>query len=139
MQVGAVAVAKASGACGILLGAAAVGEVLGGFLYCLTNMGRGLRWQIMVLHAATSATLAAMGLFAQSPILLLLYLAAGLSSGARDAIGQYAVGIAAPQNSKAEAYAWMTSFMWSVMDWEPWCPVRRTPRRAPRARFSWLP
>ena len=113
MQVGAVAATNASSAGGLLLSAAAAGEVAGGLIYGVVGWQLELRWQLIWLHIGTAATVATMGLVPGLALLLLLYSAAGLTSGMRDALGQHAVGGLAPTGAGTEAFGWLTSFMWA--------------------------
>ena len=113
MQVGAVAATNASSMGGFLLSASAAGEVAGGLIYGVVSWQLELRWQLIWLHIGTAAIVATMGLVPGLAFLLLLYSAAGLTSGMRDALGQHAVGGLAPAGAGTEAFGWMTSFMWA--------------------------
>lgn len=112
LQVGAVSFATVELA-GLLFSVFACGEVAGGLLYGVRSWRGSLRDHLIVLHLATAGATAAMAGLQQAALLIIAYLCAGILGGARDAIGQLAVGRTAAEGYRTEAFSWLTSFMWA--------------------------
>ncbi|HEV7305699.1 MFS transporter [Ensifer sp.] len=112
LQVGAVASVAAATA-SLLLGAFAGGEVVGGLYYGARAGGAKVNRDLVALHLVTAVLFVAMIGVTVPFGLLALYMAAGFFSGARDAIGQLAVGLSASPELRTEAFGWLTSFMWA--------------------------
>lgn len=112
MQIGAVASVTATLA-GVLLGGFAAGEVFGGIFYGALRAQPSVKRGMIAFHLVTACFFILMSMTSNHWLLLLLYLGAGVFSGARDALGQLAVGLSARPEDRTEAFGWLTSFMWA--------------------------
>ena len=112
LQVGAAAIAGGQSAAGVLFAALAAGEVLGGLIYGARTWQGGPKAQFAALHLVTAALLVTAGQFLAVLVAVGLYLLLGLAGGARDVVGQLAIGGAAKAAQRAEAFAWLTTAMW---------------------------
>ncbi|EKF20099.1 MFS transporter [Nitratireductor pacificus] len=112
LQVGAAASTGAA-ATGLLFSAFAMGEVAGGLLYGARKGPASVKPHMISLHLVTACFLLLMSQVTGLWALLALYLAAGLFGGARDTLGQLAVGLGAQPGHRTEAFGWLASFMWA--------------------------
>ncbi|WP_203708496.1 MFS transporter, partial [Asanoa iriomotensis] len=109
----AAAEADSPGAAGLLIGAVSLGTVVSALVYGTRPPATSLARQMFLFHAATALVLAGVS---RAPTLLLLgcaLLALGLVGGPRDTLHQLALGDAAPERYRTEAFAWMGSSMWA--------------------------
>lgn len=110
LQIGAAANGPPGAAAGVLT-LLAVGEIAGGLIVGSRTWPGTTRTQLVVLHTGT-ALLLLIPLPIGAPVFRGgLYAAAGLGSGARDALGQVALGQSAGTRA-AEAFAWLGSVTW---------------------------
>ena len=112
LQVGAAAGATAAAA-SILFSVFAGGEVVGGLLSGVRSRDANVKRDMMVFHLATACLFVLMSWVLESWGLLVLYVGVGLLSGARDALGQFAIGISARPEDRTEAFGWLSGFMWA--------------------------
>jgi len=70
------------------------------------------------VHLAVLHLIAALAFLAAAPLpaftlRAMLYLGAGVASGARDALNQLVLGDAAAAEHRTETFAWLATFMWA--------------------------
>ncbi|MEU4392719.1 MFS transporter [Kribbella sp. NPDC023855] len=113
LDIAAVALGIGHGAtAGWLMGAVAVGEVIGGLVYGARPWTATARRQLTVLHAVTAVVLVAVGAISALPLIGVFFLAAGLVGGVRDTVNQVVLTETAPAAYRTEAFAWLSTCMW---------------------------
>jgi MFS family permease len=112
MQIAAAASTNGHSTTGLLTGALAIGELAGALAYGARRWSASRRGQLTALHLLTAIVLTMTGAVTALLVIGLFYLAAGLASGARDALNQTVLGDATATAYRTEAFAWLTTFMW---------------------------
>jgi predicted MFS family arabinose efflux permease len=98
---------------GILLSVLSVGVVIGGLTFGGRKWPGSSRRQLVVSYAATAAILVIASPDFGIVIFGFLVALIGLIGGALDTLLQIALGNAAPDQHRTEAFAWLTTVMWA--------------------------
>ncbi|GAA4551570.1 MFS transporter [Amycolatopsis samaneae] len=113
--VGVTAVATTGGVpelSGVLLGAYSFGVVVSALGFGTRQRDPRPRRQLATLHAASAVLLVVTGLVPGFLLNAALLVVVGLVAGPRDALHQVVLGDVAAPEHRAEAFAWMSTFMW---------------------------
>lgn len=100
-------------AAGLLIAVMSVGVVVSGLVYGARRRRADASRQLAVLYAAGGVLMVGAGYASDLPVLGAALLAAGMVGGPRDTLVQLVLGEAAPPEQRTEAFAWMTTVMWS--------------------------
>lgn len=97
---------------GALLSLGSLGAVISGVIYGARPRAAAPGRQLAVFHLAGAILLVLAGQVSLIALFALIILCIGLAGGPRDTLHQVILGEAAPKRYRAEAFAWLGTFMW---------------------------
>jgi MFS family permease len=101
-------------AVGVLVSVWSVSVLVGGLVFGLRSWPGSSRLKLVVLYAVGAVLLSASAMTRALPVFCLVLAVAGLAGGPRDVLLQLVLGDQAPARYTSEAFAWLSTSMWST-------------------------